>query len=182
MTHVHSPCQCTMHNAPAAPKPEFTCDAHQQFSTHQGLVSQLGEALECIPVDRERVALHLIVSQCPAYHVSDWTSSKWVAPWSAFLWIGLECVCILGPHIVCMCVCVAREGVSLCAVFRALLDLAVGPFLILMQSSNGTALQQPCVIARIQHFPPFLPKTPWLRSKTQCMKKSSFPPRTPWSR
>lgn len=40
--------------APAAPKSEFTCDTHQQFSTHHGLYPPwVGGAPQCKPAESE---------------------------------------------------------------------------------------------------------------------------------
>lgn len=60
-----------------------------------------------------------------------------------------------------------REFLSLSVPFSGgLLSLAEAPlFLILMQSSNGTAHAAAMRDSKNTTFPPFIPKTPWLRSK-----------------
>lgn len=129
-------CQCTTHDAPAAPKPEFTCDVYQQLLTHQGLASTRGKEKSRLNAYQWRAygstASHNPGSVSSVQHIM--SRIGWEAPSTTKLCVsvdGLECVCILGPHIVCN-VCIAQVeffSLSLCRFPRglALLILAEAP-------------------------------------------------------
>lgn len=78
---VRASAQCTTHRL--LPNRDSHATLISSFRRTRACINQ-GKRLKCIPVEIERVALHL---QCPACHVSDWMGQHGVVPRSAFLWM-----------------------------------------------------------------------------------------------